>query len=941
MGQNEALHKRRYQTMCEEPHRAGSQARPVRSSVFRDSDRLLQEMVTLAIYLLVILARALGGPCSPNKADVILVYCYPKTIITRIPECPYGWEVNQLALGGICYNGIHDSGYYQFTIPDLSPKNKSYCGTQSEFKNPVYHFYNSIVSNDSSVIVKSQPVNYSFTCTYNANYLVNQAAFDQRVATVHVKNGSSGSFESQLSLNFYSNAKFSSIKEAPFVVETSEIGSDIFAGVEAKGLSDRFKVVLNNCWATPSSEYFYQVHWPLITKGCATDYSILVHENGKTNRATFQFNAFRFRNIPKLSKVWLHCETHVCDSEKFSCPVGGARRGAILTDNKLLSYYFEDAKTLYEVFQRGVNISGNGNCLGYRKPKQPYQWLTYKQVSDRTKYLGSGLLQKGCQPSSDQFIGIFAQNRPEWIISEYACYTYSMVAVPLYDTLGPEAIVYIVNRADISVVICDTPAKAEILLKNCEDKKTPCLKTIVLMDLFDKELKDRGAKVGIEILSLQEVEPPKPEDLSVVCFTSGTTGNPKGAMLTHQNVVSNAAAFLRCTENTVECTSSDIAISYLPLAHMFERVVQAVVYSCGAKVGFFQGDIRLLTDDMKTLKPTLFPVVPRLLNRVYDKIQSGANSSVKRGLLKFAAFMKTAEIKQGIIRNDSIWDKLVFKKVQESMGGRVRIMVTGAAPISPSVLTFLRAALGCQIFEAYGQTECSAGSTFSMPGDWTTGHVGAPLACNIIKLDDVEEMSYFSSNNEGEVCIKGPNVFKGYLKDPEKTAEALDKDGWLHTGDIGKWLPNGTLKIIDRKKNIFKLAQGEYIAPEKIENVYIESAPVAQVFVHGESLRSYLIGIVVPDAEILPEFAAKLGVKGSFEELCKNPAVKKAILDDMVRLGREAGLKSFEQVKDLYIHTELFSIENGLLTPTLKAKRGDVVKFFQKEIEALYSSSQE
>ncbi|XP_059707947.1 long-chain-fatty-acid--CoA ligase 5 [Haemorhous mexicanus] len=631
---------------------------------------------------------------------------------------------------------------------------------------------------------------------------------------------------------------------------------------------------------------------------------------------------------------------------------GGARRVALLTDNNLLSYYFEDAKTLYEVFQRGVSISGNGDCLGYRKPKQPYQWLTYKQVSDRTKYLGSGLLEKGCQPSSSQFIGIFAQNRPEWVISEYACYTYSMVAVPLYDTLGPEAIVYIVNKADISVVICDTPSKAEVLLKNCEDKKTPCLKIIVLMDLFDEELKDRGAKVGIEILSLQEVEelgrnnikepvPPKPEDLSVVCFTSGTTGNPKGAMLTHQNVVSNAAAFLRCTENTIECTSSDIAISYLPLAHMFERVVQTVIYSCGAKVGFFQGDIKLLTDDMKTLKPTLFPVVPRLLNRVYDKIQSGANTPVKNFLLKFAVFMKMAEIKQGIFRNDSIWDKLVFKPIQKSMGGRVRIMVTGAAPISPSVLTFLRAALGCQIFEGYGQTECSAGSTFSMPGDWTTGHVGAPLACNIIKLDDVEEMSYFSSNNEGEVCIKGPNVFKGYLKDPEKTAEAIDKDGWLHTGDIGKWLPNGTLKIIDRKKNIFKLAQGEYIAPEKIENVYIRSAPVAQVFVHGESLRSFLIGIVVPDAEFLPEFAAKLGVKGSFEELCKNPAVKKAILDDMIRLGREAGLKSFEQVKDLYIHTELFSVENGLLTPTLKAKRGDLVKFFQKEIEALYSSTQE
>ncbi|NXJ78777.1 ACSL5 ligase, partial [Trogon melanurus] len=631
---------------------------------------------------------------------------------------------------------------------------------------------------------------------------------------------------------------------------------------------------------------------------------------------------------------------------------GGARRGALLTDNNLLSYYFEDAKTLYEVFQRGLHASGNGNCLGYRKPNQPYQWLTYKQVLDRAQYLGSGLLQKGCKPSPNQFIGIFAQNRPEWIISEYACYTYSMVAVPLYDTLGPEAILYIVNKADISIVICDKPDKAQILLENCEQKKTPCLKTVILMDLFDKELKDRGAKVGVEILALQEVEelgrnnirepvPPKPQDLCIVCFTSGTTGNPKGAMLTHQNVVANAAAFLRTTENTVECTSSDVTMSYLPLAHMFERVVQTVVYSCGAKVGFFQGDIRLLTDDMKALKPTLFPVVPRLLNRMYDKIQSGAKSPVKRCLLNFAVIMKTAEIKQGIIRNDSIWDKLIFKKVQETMGGRVRIMVTGAAPISPSVLTFLRAALGCQIFEAYGQTECSAGCTFSMPGDWTTGHVGAPLVCNIIKLDDVEEMNYFSSNNEGEVCIKGPNVFKGYLKDPEKTEEAIDKDGWLHTGDIGKWLPNGTLKIIDRKKNIFKLAQGEYIAPEKIENIYVGSAPVAQVFVHGESLRSFLIGIVVPDPETLPEFAAKLGVKGSYEDMCKNPAVKKAILEDMIRLGKEAGLKSFEQVKDLYIHTEMFSVENGLLTPTLKAKRAELVKLFQQQIEALYSSTQE
>ncbi|XP_036382482.1 long-chain-fatty-acid--CoA ligase 5 isoform X1 [Megalops cyprinoides] len=630
---------------------------------------------------------------------------------------------------------------------------------------------------------------------------------------------------------------------------------------------------------------------------------------------------------------------------------GGARKNALMKDNTLLTHYYEDARTLYEVFQRGLHASGNGPCLGYRKPGQPYQWLKYKQVSDRAEHLGSGLLHRGLSPSQDQFIGIFAQNRPEWIISELACYTYSMVAVPLYDTLGPEALVFIINRADISTVLCDKPEKADTLLSNCEKGLTPGLKTIILMDPFSSELAERGSKCGVDILSMKEVEalgkdnlkrpvPPRPEDLSIVCFTSGTTGDPKGAMLTHENVVSDAAGVVKSFESAFTPVPQDVSISFLPLAHMFERVVQTVMYGAGARVGFFQGDIKLLPDDMKTLQPTIFPVVPRLLNRVYDKVQSGAQTPFKKRLLSFAIERKHSEVKRGIIRNDSIWDKLIFHKVQASLGGRVRVMVTGAAPISPSVLSFLRACLGCQIFEAYGQTECTAGCTFSMPGDWTAGHVGVPVPCNIVKLVDVEEMNYFAANGEGEVCIKGKNVFKGYLKDPEKTAEALDQEGWLHTGDIGKWLPSGALKIIDRKKNIFKLAQGEYIAPEKIENVYVRSAPVAQVFVHGDSLQSFLVAIVVPDAEVLPGFAAKLGIQGSLEELCKSEKVKKGILSDLVRLGREAGLKSFEQVKDLHLHPEQFTIENGLLTPTLKAKRADLTKFFKPQIDSLYASMQ-
>uniref|UniRef100_A0A8C4H4N8 Long-chain-fatty-acid--CoA ligase n=1 Tax=Dicentrarchus labrax TaxID=13489 RepID=A0A8C4H4N8_DICLA len=592
------------------------------------------------------------------------------------------------------------------------------------------------------------------------------------------------------------------------------------------------------------------------------------------------------RPSPLRSPVDLNCQTLGIKD--------GARKTALLEDNNnLMSYYYNEAKTLYEVFQRGLKVSGNGPCLGYRKPGRPYQWLKYRQVADRAEHLGSGLLHKGLKPNPDNFIGIFAQNRPEWIISELACYTYSMVAVPLYDTLGPEALVFIINQAEISTVLCDNQNKAETLLQTRETGQTPVLKTIVIMDSFNSELVERGTKCGVDIVSMQDVEvlhPPKPEDLSIVCFTSGTTGNPKGAMLTHENVVSDAAGVIKCFESAVVPNTQDVSISFLPLAHMFERVVQTVMYGAGAKVGFFQGDIRLLPDDMKTLQPTIFPVVPRLLNRVYDKVQSGAKSPFKKWLLNFAVERKYAEVREGIIRNNSIWDKLIFHKVQESLGGRVRVMVTGAAPISPSVLNFLRASLGCQIFEAYGQTECTAGCTFTTPGDATSGHVGVPLPCNVVKLVDVEEMNYFASNGEGEVCIMGRNVFKGYLKDPEKTKEALDEDGWLHTGDIGKWLP------------------------------------------------SCLVAIVVPDPEVLPGFAKNLGCQGSLEELCKNTEIRKAILSDMTKLGKEAGLKSFEQVKDVYLHPEQFTIENGLLTPTLKAKRAELKTLFQPQIDKLYSS---
>ncbi|XP_014314592.1 long-chain-fatty-acid--CoA ligase 1 isoform X4 [Myotis lucifugus] len=641
-----------------------------------------------------------------------------------------------------------------------------------------------------------------------------------------------------------------------------------------------------------------------------------------------------------------------CDLSMQSVEVAGsdgARRSTLLDSDEPMAYFYDDVRTVYEGFQRGIQVSNNGPCLGSRKPDQPYEWLSYKQVEEMSECVGSALIQKGFKAAPDQYIGIFAQNRPEWVIIEQGCFAFSMVVVPLYDTLGTEAITYIVNKAELSLVFVDKPEKANLLLEGVENKLTPGLKVVVLMDSYGSELVERGKKCGVEITSMKAMEdlgranrkkpkPPAPEDLAVICFTSGTTGNPKGAMITHRNIVSDASGFVKVTEKVLGLNASDTHISFLPLAHMYEQLMQCVMLCHGAKIGFFQGDIRLLMDDLKVLQPTIFPVVPRLLNRMFDRIFGQANTTLKRWLLDFASKRKEAELRSCIIRNNSLWDKLIFRKIQSNLGGKVRLMITGAAPVSATVLTFLRAALGCQFYEGYGQTECTAGCSLTIPGDWTAGHVGAPMPCNLIKLVDVEEMNYLAAKGEGEVCVKGPNVFQGYLKDPAKTAEALDKDGWLHTGDIGKWLPNGALKIIDRKKHIFKLAQGEYIAPEKIENIYLRSEPVAQVFVHGESLQAFLVAIVVPDVETLGRWAGKRGLAGSFEELCRSKEVKKAILEDLVRLGKESGLKPFEQVKGLALHPELFSIENGLLTPTMKAKRPELRNYFRSQIDELYST---
>jgi len=291
-----------------------------------------------------------------------------------------------------------------------------------------------------------------------------------------------------------------------------------------------------------------------------------------------------------------------------------------------------------------------------------------------------------------------------------------------------------------------------------------------------------------------------------------------------------------------------------------------------------------------------------------------------------------------------LWDKLVFGKVQAQLGlDRCRVMITGSAPLSDAVKDFMRVAFGVIFVEGYGMTESAAGGTLAHPLDLSKGHVGGPTVSVEIKLQDVPEMGYVSAATppRGEICMRGPPIFKGYFMMADKTAETIDKDGWLHTGDIGRWNANGTLSIIDRKKNIFKLAQGEYIAAEKIEGVVTRCPLVAQAFVHGESLQSYLVGVVVPDQEEVAKWAAAQGLSGTPQALVTGehaPKLMAAVQGQMDAQCKAAKLQGFEMVKKIAMEAEVWSVENNMLTPTFKLKRNEAKKKYAAQFEAMYAS---
>ena len=423
-------------------------------------------------------------------------------------------------------------------------------------------------------------------------------------------------------------------------------------------------------------------------------------------------------------------------------------------------------------------------------------------------------------------------------------------------------------------------------------------------------------------------------------------GNPKGAMLSHKNFVS----LVSCLEySDVKIEEDEVYLSYLPLAHVFERILITLCFYKAVKIGVYSGDVQKLKYDLEDLKPTAFASVPRLYNRFYDIIQGQIKNltGFKRTLVDKAVDSKLYYLRTGAHYKHAIYDALVFHKMKQAFGGRVHIMVTGSAPISSQVIDFLKICCSCPILEGYGQTESTGASFLTVMNDPLSGHVGGPLSNTEFKLVDVSELGYTSKDKDpktgeplprGEVCIRGPGVFQGYYKDEEKTKEAVDNDGWLHTGDIAQLNLNGSIKIIDRKKNIFKLAQGEYVAAEKIETIYNQSPCVEEIFIYGDSLQAYLVAIVLPKKKAVLQFAEEKGKKGDFKELIKQKDVVDMVLEKMNAHAKKEKLFGFEMARKIVLIDTPF-LDLDLQTTSFKLKRHEAKKYFQAEINEMYAES--
>lgn len=608
----------------------------------------------------------------------------------------------------------------------------------------------------------------------------------------------------------------------------------------------------------------------------------------------------------------------------------------------------------WEFFSKSVEKNPKNQMLGSREIVDgkvgPYVWQTYQQAYDEAIEIGSAIRHSGVNPGDR--CGIYGSNCPEWIIAMEACNSHGIQYVPLYDTLGANAVEFIINHAEISLAFVQE-IKIQAVLK-CLERCTPHLKTIVSFGKVTDEQKKEAEQVGVSCYSWKEYsslgsqhckELPvrKKSDICTIMYTSGTTGDPKGVILTNEVIMAEVLAtdhMLFVTDKAV--SEEDSYFSFLPLAHVFDQIMENYCIYKGASIGFWRGDVRYLMEDIQELKPTILCGVPRVFDRIYtgtlDKISSGG--ALQKRLFQFAYNYKLKNLEKGLKQDQAspFFDKLVFSKIKQVLGGRVRCLISGAAPLRRPVEEFLRVTCCGIVSQGYGLTESSAGCMSSVANVISMmGTVGIPIATIEVRLESVPEMGYdaLSAVPRGEICLRGKTMFSGYHKRQDLMEDVL-VDGWFHTGDIGEWLPNGAMKIFDRKKNIFKLSQGEYVAVENLESIFGQCPLITSIWVYGNSFESFLVAVVVPDRKALEDWAALNNEPGDFSLLCENPKARKYILDELNSTGQAHKFRGFETLKAIHLEPNPFDIERDLVTPTFKLKRTQLAAYYKDRVDQLY-----
>jgi len=585
-------------------------------------------------------------------------------------------------------------------------------------------------------------------------------------------------------------------------------------------------------------------------------------------------------------------------------------------------------ETLTELLHVNVTRYNKPDLLMYRGRDGAFYKISSNEFKDRVVHFALGLKHLGVKPETK--VSLLSENRPEWHIADFACHLLGAVVVPIFPTLIAEQIEYIVQNSDSEFVIVSNQNQLNKI--QAIRRRSKKVKRVITMEGAEdqtvsfQQVLETGREQDDADFFGRAVNLAKPEDVATIIYTSGTSGEPKGVMLTHKNIVSN---FLACYK-ILTLDTSDLGISVLPLSHAFERTVDYFYFYTG--ISILYSSIDTVAQDLPAAQPTVMAAVPRFFEKVRARVEAAVEEggALKRKLFRWAmrvgrekAELELAGKKVGLRLNfkHSLADQLVFSKIRARTGGRMKYFISGSAALSYEVAMFFYAC-GLKILEGYGLTETAPIISFNPPEKVKPGTVGKPLSGVEVKIAE-----------DGEILVKGPNVMKGYYKMPAATREAIT-EGWFHTGDIGSMDEDGYLKITDRKKQLIVTSVGKKVAPQAIEKELEDSKYIDQVMLIGEK-RKFISALIVPDFEVLRAYAEsqRIAVNGN-EELIRHPDIIALIQNEIDE--RQKHFSDYEKVRQFKLLPQAFTIESGQLTPTMKVKRRAVEKEYANLIEEMY-----